>query len=198
MKANFIKNIIIGLTSIFLVSLASASELKSDELNYITAIPDGWTVTFQNEAGFSVASPDKKKTLTLLVRKGVSGKLDSDTISGIEQGLLQAGSQKVSSTNFMVDGIPAYEAMNSIGKAPFASSFVTFLIIADGKLYSLQGMHMGGDVTQDSDIQAALAGFHFLQPPKLSASSRFSLMLAIPGILAIAGFLFWVVRKRVA
>ena len=198
MKANSIKHTIIGLTSIFLVSLASASELKSDELNYTTTIPDGWTVTFQNEAGFSVASSDKKKTLTLLVRKGVSGKLDSDTIAGIERGLLQAGSQKVSSTNFMVDGIPAYEAIYSVGKAPFASSFVTFLIIANGKLYSLQGMHMGGDVTQDSDIQEALASFHFLQPPKPSASSRFSLMLAIPGMLLIAGFLFWVVRKRAA
>jgi hypothetical protein len=147
MKTNPIKYAIISLTFILLASLAKASDLKSDELNYVTTVPDGWTVTFQNEAGFSIASPDKKKTVTLLVRKADFKTLDSDSIAAIEQGFVQAGSQKVSSKNFTIDGVPAYEIILSIGKAPFATTFVNHLIIADGKLYSLQGMHMGGDVS---------------------------------------------------
>lgn len=197
MKANPMKYSIIGLTFIFLVSLVSASELKSDEHNYVISVPDGWTVTFQNAAGFSIASPDSKKTMTLLIRKVSYTTLDSDSIAAIEQMLVQAGSQKVSSRNFTIDGVPAYEIVLSIGKAPFASSFVNHLIIADGKLYSLQGMHMGGDFTQDSDISGGLASFHFLQPPKPSASSRFGslgLKLAIP--VAIIVGLLWVVLKR--
>jgi hypothetical protein len=200
MKTNSFKCWIICFTFILLASLAKAGDLKSDELNYVTTIPDSWTVTFQNSAGFSIASPDKKKTMTLLVRKADFATLDSNSIAAIEQGFLQAGSQKVSSKTFAVDGVPAYEIIVSIGKAPFATSFVNHVIIADGKLYSLQGMHMGGDVTQDSDIQGGLASFHFLQPPKPSASSRFGslgLKLAIP-VTIIAGLLFWVVRKRAA
>ena len=199
MKTNPIRYAIISLTFILLASLAKASDLKSDELNYVTIVPDGWTVTFQNEAGFSIASPDRKKTMTLLIRKVSYTTLDSDSIAAIEQDFLQAGSQKVSSRNFTIDGVPAYEIILSIGKAPFASSFVNHLIIADGKLYSLQGMHMGGDVTKDSDMQAGLASFHFLQPPKPLASSRFGslrLKLAIPGVIVIVGLLFWVVRRR--
>lgn len=138
--------------------------------------------------------------MTLLVRKADFATLNSNSIAAIEQDFLQAGSQKVSSRTFAIDGVPAYEIILSIGKAPFASSFVNHVIIADGKLYSLQGMHMGGDVTRDSDIQGGLASFHFLQPPKPSASSRFGslgLKLAILGII-IVGLLFWMVRKRAA
>jgi len=200
MKTNPVRYTIISLMFILLASLASASDLKSDEHNYAVTVPDGWTVTFQNAAGFSIASPDSKKTMTLLIRKVSYTKLDSGSIAAIEQGLVQAGSQTVSSTNFTVDRVPAYETTHSIGKAPFASSFVNLLIVADGKLYSLQGMHMGGDVTHDSDIQVGFASFHFLQPPKPPASSRFGgfrWKLAIPGVI-IVGLLFWVVRKRAA
>jgi hypothetical protein len=200
MKTSSIRYWIVSLTFIFLASLAKASDLKSDELNYVATVPDGWAVTFQNEAGFSIASPDKKKTMTLLIRKANYTTLDSDSIAGIEQDFFQAGSQKVSSRTFTIDGVRAYEIILSIGKAPFASSFVNHLIIADGKLYSLQGMHMGGDVSQDSDIQGGLASFHFLQPPKPPTSSRFGslmLKLAIPSIVII-GLLFWIVQSRKA
>jgi hypothetical protein len=137
--------------------------------------------------------------MTLLIRKASYTTLDSDSIAAIEQGFVQAGSQKVSSKNFTIDGVPAYEVILRIGKAPFATTLVNHLILADGKFYSLQGMYTGGDVTQDSDMQAGLGSFHFLQPPKPSASSRFGslgLKLAIPGVIVIAGLLFWVARRR--
>jgi hypothetical protein len=196
MKLNPIKYTIITLTFILLASLASAEALRSDEHNYTITIPNGWTVDFQNSAGFAINSPDKRKTVALLIRKGVT-KLDPASVSQFEQGMSQAGAQTVSSTNLTLDGVPAYEAIQTIGKAPFASSLVILMTVADGKYYHLQGMHSGGDVTHDSDIQEAFASFHFLQPPKLSASPRFGsgLILAVAGII-IVGLLFWVIRKR--
>jgi len=183
---------------ILFASLASAEVLKSDEYNYAITVPEGWTVDFQNSAGFTIYSPDKKKTVALLIRKGVT-KLDPASMSQFEQGMSQAGAQTVSSTNLTLDGVPAYETVQFIGKAPFASSLVILMTVADDKYYHLQGMHSGGDVTHDSDIQEAFASFHFLQPPKPSVSSRFGsgLILAVAGV-TIVGLLFWVVRKRAA
>lgn len=198
MKTNPIKCSIVSLTFILAAPLASASELKSDEHNYAITVPNGWTVDFQNAAGFSINSPDKKKTVALLIHKVNDAVLESGAIAQFEQGLTQAGSQIVSSTNFTVDGVPAHETVYTIGKVPFASSSATLLTVADSKLYELGGMHSGGDVTRDSDVQEAFASFHFLQPPKPSASSKFGslgLKLAIPGVI-IVGVLFWVVRKR--
>ncbi len=199
MKTNTIRYSIIGVTFVLLASLVSASDLKSDEHNYAIAVPDGWTVDFQNTAGFSIYSPDKKKSVTLLIRKGVA-KLDPASMSHLEQGMSQAGAQTVSSTNLTLNGVPAYETIQIIGKAPFASSLVILMTVADGKYYHLQGMHIGGDVTRDSDIQEAFASFHFLQPPKPPASSKFGslgLKLAVLGVI-IVGVLVWMVRKRAA
>jgi hypothetical protein len=200
MKSHPVKCRIVSLTFILAASLASANELKSDEHNYAIAVPNGWAVSFQNTAGFSINSPDNKKTITLLIRKVNDAALQSGAIAQFEQGLTHAGSQIVSSTNLTVDGVSAHETVYTIGKAPFASSSATLLTVADGKLYELGGMHSGGDVTRDSDIQEALASFHLLQPPKPSASSKFGslgLKLAIPGVI-IVGVLFWLIRKRTA
>ena len=151
-------------------------------------------------AGFSIASPDKMKSVTLLVSKVDSSRLDADSISEIEQGLLQGGSERLSSRHFAVDGIPAYETVHRAGKPPFASSFVSHLIIAGDRLYTLQGMHIGGDVARASDLQQALASFHFLQPPSSlpRSSTRGSGFLWVVGILLCAGLLFWVLRRRSA
>jgi hypothetical protein len=194
-----IKYTVICLTSILFASLASAEVLKSDEHNYGITVPEGWTVDFQNSAGFTIHSPDKKKNVVLLIRKGAT-KLDPASMSQFEQGMSQAGAQTVLSTNLTLDGIPAHETVQTIGTAAFATSVVILMSVADGKYYHLQGMHFGGDVTRDSDIQEAFASFHFLQPPKPSVSSRFGspgMMLAVAGVI-IVGLLFWVVWKRAA
>jgi len=163
---NFIRHLIFSLAFILLMSLASAKELKSDELNYAISVPDGWTVTFQNAVGFSIASPDGKQTMTLLIRNAGSATLDSTSIAEIEQGLLKAGSKKVSSKNFTIGGLPAYELVCSVGKTPFASTYVTHLTVANSKLYNLSAMHLGGNVLQDTELCKGLASFHFLQSPK--------------------------------
>ncbi len=177
------------------MSLASAKELKSDELNYVISVPDGWTVTFQNSVGFSVASPDGKRTTTLLIRNANFEKLDSNSVATIEQDFLKAGSEKVSSKNFAIDGIPAHEIVYRVGKAPFASWFVDYIIIANNKLYFLGAGYAGGDVTQDSEIQGGLASFHFLQQPKSSRIGSLGVKLTVVGIIII-GIVFWVIRSR--
>jgi hypothetical protein len=200
MKSNPMKCSIVSFTFILTASLVSASELKSDEHNYAITVPNGWAVSFQNTAGFSINSPDNKKSITLLIHKVNDAVLESAAIAQFEQGLTQAGSQIVSSTNLSVDGVSAHETVYTIGKTPFASSSATVLTVADGKLYELGGMHSGGDVTRDSDMLEALASFRFLQPPKPPASSKFGslgLKLTILGVF-IVGVLFWVVRKRAA
>ena len=198
---NFIRYSVYSLAFILFVSLASAKELKSDELNYAVTIPDGWTVTFQNFAGFSIASQDGKKTITLLVRSNANDVLDPGSIAIVEQGLQKAGAQIVSSRNFMIDGVPAYENVFRVGKTPYASSFVVHQIIADNKFYSLQSGYMGGDAAQDSGMQEALASFHFLQPPKPSKPSgsggfaSHGARLVVLGII-VAGIVFGVIRSR--
>jgi len=166
MNLNFIRHLVAGLAFILSVSPASAKELKSDELNYIIRIPDGWTVTFQNSYGFSISSPDRIKTLTLVARSSKHGALDTNSIAIIEKDLLKAGSKKISSRNFAIDGVPAYEIIYSVGKTPFASSFVTHLTIVNNKLYNLQAAHIGGDITRDSEIAEGLKSFHFIRRPK--------------------------------
>ena len=197
MKIKLVRNLCFSLAFILSAFSVFALELKSDDLNYAITIPDGWTLTFQNSAGFSVASQDTKKTITLLIRKVSSAVIDSNSIGEFERDMLKAGSQKVSSTNFTVDGVPAYETIHSIGKAPFASSFIVHSMIANHKLYHLQAMHGGGDVTQDSDMLEAFASFHFLQPPKPPGSFGFGSLgvkIAILGIIIVAVFL--VIRSR--
>jgi hypothetical protein len=195
MKMNFIKRLIFGLAFILLAAVASAKELKSDELNYVITVPDGWTVDFQNSVGFSIQIPPGKKVVTLLIRNIGSATQDSNSIAVFEKGLLKAGSEQVSSTNFTIDGVPAYETVQRIGKAPFASLFIYHLIIADHKLYFLAASYTNGDPTQDSEIQECLASFHFLRQPKLPMVGSLGVKLTVVGII-VAGIVFWVIRSR--
>jgi len=194
-KMNFIRRSIFSLAFILLVSLASAKELKSDELNYVITVPDGWTVDFQNSAGFSIQIPPGKKTVTLLIRNVSFATLDSNSLAVFQKDMLKAGSEKVSSTNFIINGVPAYETVQRIGKAPFASLFIYRSIIANNKLYFLGASYMNGDPTQDSEIQECLASFHFLQPPKPSRFSFLGVKLTVLGII-MAGIAFLVIRSR--
>jgi hypothetical protein len=176
MKINSINRSFFGLTFVvlgLLASVACAKELKSDELNYVITIPDDWTVIFQNQAGFSTGSQDKKKTMTLLIQEANFATLDSNSIATLEQDFIKVGCTKVSSRSFSIDGILAYEIVQSMGKIPFASSYVDHIVIANKKLYNLEALHIGGDVVQDSDVQEGLASFHFLQPPKTTKFFQF-------------------------
>lgn len=201
MKTNYIKFLMIVLL-MFLTSVVSAKELKSDELNYVVTIPSGWTIVFQNQAGFSIASPDRKNTVILLIQKAGFSILNSNSIARFERDLIKAGSTKISSKNFVIDGVPAYQTIFGIGKVPFTSSFIDRLIIANNKLYNLQAMHDGGDIDQDPYIQEILTSFHFLQPPKPPIDSfwgrfgSFVLKSAI-FIVVIVIIFVWARRKSI-
>ncbi|MGO9586819.1 MAG: hypothetical protein ACLP2Y_11545 [Limisphaerales bacterium] len=195
MKTTFIKRSVFSLVFILSASSIFALELKSDDLNYVITVPDGWTVDFQNSAGFSIQIPPGKKTVTLLIRNAGFGALDSNSQAEFQKDMFKAGSEKVSSTNFTIDGVPAFETVQRIGKAPFASLFIYRSIIANHKLYFLAASCMNGDPTQDSEIQKCLASFHFLQPPKPSRFGFLGVKLAVIGIV-LAGTVFWVIRSR--
>ena len=200
---NKFRRSIFGITFILLATLATAKEIKSDELNYTITVPDGWTVDFQNSVGFTIYSPGKhNRTITLLTaRQGARNfptGLDSTSLAEYEQGLQKAGSTKISSKNFIIDGIPAYETVQQIGKTPYETVFIYHLIIADNKLYFLSGSFGGGDATTDSEIQEGLASFHFLQPPKPPSTTRFGSLgekLAIFGIIVV-GIVFWMIQRQ--
>jgi len=197
MKMNFIRYSVFSLAFILLASLASAKELKSNELNYTITVPDGWTVTFQNSAGFSVQIPPGKKTVTLLIRNAGFGTLDSNSVAVFEKDLLKGGAQNVSSKNITIDGVPAFETVYCVGKTPYATSFDDYQIIINNKLYFLAGSASYGDGTQDSEIKEMLASFHFLQPPKPSRFGSLGVKLAVAAII-VAGITFWVIRSRKA
>ncbi|HZL12559.1 MAG TPA: hypothetical protein VFC85_00310, partial [Verrucomicrobiae bacterium] len=82
-----------------------------------------------------------------------------------------------------------------IGKAPFASVIVDLQIIANNKFYDLGTSVIGGDATQDSEMQKRLASFHFLQPPRLSRLNFLGVKLTVIGII-IVGIIFWAIQRR--
>lgn len=196
---NFIRRSIFSLAFILSASSIFALELKSDDLNYTFTISGTWTVTFQNQAGFLIASPDGKKTISLLIGNAKSGQLDPSSIAQYEQEYEQvmnkAVAQKVSSKMFTVDGVPAYEFIQRVGKAPYATVTVFHEIVANNKLYTLGSTIAGGDSSQDSEMQDGLASFHFLQQPKPSRFNFFGVKLTVAGVI-VAGIVFWVIRSR--
>jgi hypothetical protein len=187
------------LACIYSASCVFGIDLKSEDGNYAVTIPGTWTLTFQNQAGFSITSSNGSRTMTLLIAKARSGKLDSRSVAKIEQVFQRAGAQKVSSKMFAIDGVPAYEIVQRIGKPPYATVMVDHQIIAEGKLYAFHASIMGGDATADSEMQDGLASFHFLRPPKPPSSfgsGALGVKLAVLGIIVIGVFL--VVRSRKA
>jgi hypothetical protein len=131
-----------------------------------------------------------------------SYRLDSSYIAEYEKVLQKTRHlQLVSSKIFTIDGVPAYENIQRLGEAPFASVKVDHQIMADGRFYELSSVVIGGDATKDSELQEGLASFHFLQPPKASSLSNFGMLdsfrtrLIVLGIIII-GITFWVMRSR--
>jgi len=199
---NFIKRLIFGFTFILLASVASAKELKSDQLNYVVTVPDTWTVKSQDQTGFYVTSQDGKRSVDLAIVPAPFANFDSNYITKYEQILKKVHNlQLVSSKVFTIDGAPAYENIQRLGTVSIASVKVEHQIFADGRLYGLDTLVIGGDATQDSDLQEALNSFHFLHTPKPSGSFGFGgfgslgVKLAIIGII-IAGIVFWAIQRR--
>ena len=199
MKISF--NTLLLFSYVFLSTLlASAEEFKSDELNYAMLIPSGWAVTFQNSAGFSVASADKREIVTLLIPNEYVTSLSSDSISSMVKGFLAAGCREVSRTNFLIGRVLAYRLAGFVGKKkPSASAFIFQMMLADHRLYCLHGCHFGGDISEDSEIQEAIASFHFLrqpEPPQIFGLGRSNLLsLGALGIIAL-GILGWKICVR--
>jgi hypothetical protein len=187
---------ILSATSLF------ALELKSDELNYIIAIPGTWTVKSQDQTGFYVESEDGKRAVSLAILYPCSAKIDSSYVTRIEQVQPKRDNfQMISNRLYEIDGVAAYENVQRLGKASFASVNVELEIIAERRFYHLSLISYGGDAAQDPEMQEVLASFHFLHPPKFLASSivgrfsSFGVKLAIPGVI-IVGIAFMVIRSR--
>jgi hypothetical protein len=198
MKVNFIRRSIFSLVFILSASSVFALELKSDDLNYIITIPGIWTVKSQDSTGFYIKSQDGKERMFLAAGYAPFAKFDSNYIAQYEQ-VLQKNHhvQLISSKVFTIDGAPAYENIQRLGNGSFASVQVEHQIFADGRLYMLSTVVIGGDATQDSELQAGLASFHFLHTPKLSSGKFGSLgvKLTVVGII-IAGIVFLAIQRR--
>ncbi len=175
-----------------------ALDLKSEDLNFTITIPDTWTVKSQDQTGFYIESQDGKRSVGLVIVPAPFARFDSSYIAKYEQVLKKVHHlELVSSKVFTIDGVPAYENIQRIGKAPNASVKVEHQMFADGRLYQLDLMALGGDATQDSDMQAGLASFHFLhqpKPPSIFGFGSLAVKLAILGVI-VAG-IFFVVRSR--
>jgi hypothetical protein len=194
-------NIIIRLFNfafIFFIVSAYAAELKSDDLNYTIAVPGTWTVKSQDQTGFYVKSQDGNRALNLVVIRATFATLDSSYISRYEQVLSQTRNlQLISSRMFTIDGVPAYENIQRLGEGKVSSVEIERQMLADGRFYSLSAVMFGGDATQDSEVQAELASFHFMHSPKYSGVFGFSSLgvkVAILGV--IIAVIFLVIRSR--
>lgn len=190
---------IIGSALFLLASLTFATELKSDEHNYGFSVPDGWTVTFQNVAGFSVGSPDRTKTVTLLIRKVHFRKLDAFSIAQIERELTIAGGRVFSSRNLTNDGVFVHESVFKLGRGPVETVHLMRQMLADGKFYLLAGSYAGDDAAHGADVQVAMDSFHFLRPPRPTSltSAYLPFIVAVAGAVILGVFWLMGMSKRV-
>ena len=187
---------------VFSASSAFALDLKSDDLNYTITVPGTWTVKSQDQTGFYIVGQDaqnRKREVSLVTMPTHFARFDSSYIANFEQVLKKVHNlELVSSRVFTNDGVPAYENIQRIGKAPVASVKVEHQIFAEGRLYQLDSVVIGGDATQDSEMQAGLASFHFLHAPKRSGVFGFGSLgvsVAILGVI-IAGVLLAIRSRR--
>jgi len=198
MKKFILRVSLVILAFICFASRAMALDLQSEEANYKVSIPGTWKLTFQNQAGFSVTGTNTSRSMTLLIANARSGKLDASTTAAIEKGFQRAGMEKISSRLFTIDGIPAYEVVQRIGKSPHATVMVDHQIIADNKLYAFHASIMGGDASADADMQEGLNSFHFLRPPQPPSSTTFDLPYAkttVLGVLIVGAVVLALCRK---
>jgi hypothetical protein len=203
MKMSFIRRSIFSFVFILSASSVFALELKSDDLNYIITIPGTWTVVkSQDQTGFYIKSQDGKRAVGLAIVRVGSTKLDSNYIAKYEQVLQKVPHLKlISSKVFTIDGAPAYENIQRLGEGSIASVQVEHQIFADGRLYMLSTVVIGGDATQDPELQEGLASFHFLHAPKppgwfgFGGFGSLGVKIAILGVVIVGVFLAIQSRK---
>jgi hypothetical protein len=198
MNTNLVRYSLFGLAFIFSAFSSLALDLKSEDLNFTFTIPGNWTVKSQDQTGFYIKSQDGKRSVSLAIVPAPFARFDSSYIAKYEQVLKKVHHlQLVSSRVFTIDGAPAYENIQRTGEAPNASVQVEHQMFADGRLYMLSTVFIGGDATQDSEMQAGLASFHFLhqpKPPGIFGFGSLGVKLAILGVVIVGVFL--VIRSR--
>ena len=187
----------LSLTFIFSATSTFAVELKSDALNFTITVPDTWTVKSQDQTGFYVKSQDGNRNMSLVAMRAPLMRLDSSYIAKYEQVLKQTRHlQLLSSRVFTNDGVQVYENIQRLGEAAAASVQIERQILADGRFYTLSAMVIGGDATQDPEIQAALTSFHFLHAPKPGGAFGFGLAGTLAVLAVIIVVVFFAVRSR--
>jgi hypothetical protein len=198
MNSQLIRYSFLSLAFILSAFSSFALELKSENLNYIVTIPGTWTVKSQDQTGFYIKSQDGKRAISLAIIHPCYTKLDSSYIANFEQVLQNVHHvQLISSKVFSIDGVPAYENIQRLGKAPIASVEVEHQVIADRRFYDLTSVVFGGDATQDSEMQAGLASFHFLHQPKPPGIFGFGpLRVKLVILVVIIVVVFLVIRGR--
>lgn len=173
-------------------------DLSSAEGIYTVKIPGNWKVTFQNQAGFSITGTNVSRTMTLIIGNVRSGRLDASTIASLDRGFQSGGAQILSSKMFAIDGVPAYEIIQRLGKRPYASVMVYHYIIADKKLYLFSASVIGGDASTDTEMREGLASFHFIHPPALPSAFGFRPLQIVLVILTVIIVLvaLWIWRRK--
>ena len=198
MNTNLIRYSFFGLAFILFAFSSLALDLKSEDLNFTFTIPGTWTVKSQDQTGFYIKSQDGQRSVNLAIVPAPFARFDSSYIAKYEQALKKVHHlQLVSSRVFTIDGVPAYENIQRLGEASIVSMEVEHQIFADGRLYGLSTVFIGGDATQDSELQAGLASFHFLhkqKPPGIFGFASLGVKLAILGVIIFIVFL--VIRSR--
>lgn len=164
----------------FLLSACSvvAQEKTFPEYNCAITPPAGWhqMTNLPPQKVFCAGFRNSSETLLLMliiadVHK-LSGPLDDQTVDGIEKGLESSGMGKRDSGKFIeIAGIKSYERTGHVLAQGKNSSTITQMVLADGKLYSINAMRTDGSASDDPTIRAALGSFRFITPPSPSPSA---------------------------
>jgi hypothetical protein len=157
---------------------AFGQEREFANYNCAVTIPDGWQkmTNLPPQPGLigAFARPDKTRLVMLVVdtQSHLSGPLDDRSVSEFERGLERSGGgNRVSGKFIEIGGIKAYERLGQAAVKGKTVSILLQVLVADGKVYSLQGMRFDGDVDRDPEIRGIFTSFRFITPPAAPTAS---------------------------
>lgn len=184
-----------------------ASEWKSAEYNCALTVPDGWRepVPASGSVRALYQSADGTKTVAVLIDPVASPGLKRVDPKFNEEFKLAFASGKgtvLTARDIQLAGLPAYEVLGRTALEIYSVSIVVRVVIADGRIYQLQGSKTGTGVLQDAELQQCLGSFRFLRPPGGSATNGPGvnplrrIIVALAGVIAAAACAFALMRRK--
>lgn len=195
----------------FVVSTASAQELKFPQENFAITPPAGWERQPSSpDVLVSYVKPDRSAIVLVIAdAAGDPGDVTDETvIAEFEQGLESSGGGKrLWGKTIEVNGVNAYERLGELQIEDRSATGMVRFMTVKGHSYALQGLVFNDQADKNEEILKFMESFRFLTPPtpieqkseayKLGVQlGKYSFYVGLLGLVVGALFLlFWIIRQ---